>query len=161
VPDLAFRSEDHRYGLHLPHACVTDIVGLCTRAGNRETGGVLIGYYTERLDVAAVTTATEPPPDSSSGTTWFKRGVHGLKARLEEYWQDDHFYLGEWHFHPQDMPGPSPTDRSRMERIATSTQYECPSPVLLIIGGSMSGEWLLGAYVFPVGEPMVRLLPCK
>jgi integrative and conjugative element protein (TIGR02256 family) len=161
VSDLVFRSGDGLYGLRLTHACIPDLLDLCSHAGGGETGGILIGYYTEALDTAVVTTATGPPPDSKGGRDWFKRGVKGLRERLEEDWNArQEFYLGEWHFHPSELPKPSTTDDDRLERIAVSPQYECNSPVLLIIGCNSGDEWLLGAYVYPRGGSKIRLVPC-
>lgn len=162
MSDLVFRSEDGLYGLRLTEACIPDILDLCALAGGRETGGILIGYYTEALDTALVTAATGPPPDSKGGRDWFKRGVKGLRERLEEDWNArQEFYLGEWHFHPNELPEPSIADDDRLERIAALPRYDCSSPVLLIIGGSSNDEWLLGAYVFPRGESKADLLPLK
>lgn len=161
MSDLLFRSDDSRYGLCLTEECIQRILELCSRSGGSETGGVLIGHYTESLDMAVVTTATEPPPDSKSGKNWFRRGVRGLNARLDEHWQERQFYLGEWHLHPRDVPDPSPTDEARMGRIANLDAYVCATPVLLIVGGDPEDEWLLGAYAFPVGEQRVHLRAWK
>lgn len=129
----------------------------CQNAGARETGGVLIGHYTDRLDCAIITRVFGPGEDSRAGATWFERGTQKLYALLVEYWRRGRgYYLGEWHFHPGAAPSPSGCDVRSMHRIATDRKSQCRQPVLLIVGGC-PGNWLASVHVFPVGEEPVEL----
>jgi integrative and conjugative element protein (TIGR02256 family) len=105
-------------------------------AENRETGGVLAGYYSQLLDRAIIKNLTGPPKDSKRGYTWFVRGVSGLQSLIFQLWKKKQYYLGEWHFHPHASSHPSSQDINQMAMIAESKQYHCPEPLLLIIGGS-------------------------
>jgi hypothetical protein len=51
------------------------------------------------------------------------------------------YYLGDWHFHPFSPPNPSADDYDQMLRIASSPNWKCPEPVLLIIGGDPHRQW--------------------
>jgi integrative and conjugative element protein (TIGR02256 family) len=147
--DVEFSSGNGRFGLRLPHELVERMRLLCAKAGRRETGGILVGYYTEDLRTAVVTEVTAAPADSTAGFTRFYRGVRGLHAYLLRLWtRRRHYYLGEWHFHPFAAPIPSGTDRLQMREIAGTPSYHCPEPILVILGGNPKGDWHLSAHVF-------------
>ncbi len=153
VSDLEHWSEDLRFGLCVGDASVKLMLEECVRARSRETGGILIGHYSDGHDCAIVDRITSPSIDSKFGSTWFYRGVNGLQRMLDHYWrQGEGFYLGEWHFHPSAAPTPSPKDHNSMRRIAGSYLYNCPEPVLFIIGGDPHGRWSTSATVFPRGK---------
>lgn len=119
----------------------------------------MVGYYSRNLDCAVVIGISEAPPNSRAGATWFERGTRGLQNRLNRLWVvKGQYYLGEWHFHPYAWPSPSSFDIEQMERIANSTLYRCPEPVLLIIGGDPAVEWHARAFVFCRGNGYQELL---
>lgn len=156
--DLEFWSRDGRFGLRVGSARTRAILVACRVAGTDETGGVLIGTYSAEHDCATVTRVCGPAPDSRFGPTWFHRGVHGVQQILDRYWRRGAgFYLGEWHFHPYAEPVPSGIDHGSMRGIARSSPYNCPEPVLLIIGGDPRGAWNAAAFVFLRGSRPVRL----
>jgi hypothetical protein len=68
----------------------------------------------------------------------------GLEVWLARLWtRDASYYVGEWHFHPYSRPQPSDRDLAQMQVIAKSTRYQCPTPILLIVGGDPKGEWCI------------------
>lgn len=62
------------FGVDFSASVLATILAESIRAGRRETGGVLLGGYSEGLDVASVVEALGPPRDSRAGATWFHRG---------------------------------------------------------------------------------------
>ena len=157
MPNREYWSSDKRFGLKLPETELARMVGLCKRAKAKETGGILVGSYSEKHDCALVKTASKAPRDSQAGPTWFRRGVSGLQRWLKSLWKSKTFYLGEWHFHPSAAPNPSGTDISEMSEVARNESNKCPEPVLIIIGGDPAGDWCLRAFVFLRGQPYVEL----
>lgn len=159
VDDLILWSADRRFGLQVSSKSISKILEACREAGSVETGGILVGFYTELLDCAVVTDVSLPPTDSDSGLTWFRRGIVGLQRWLDQLWvRRRHFYLGEWHFHPHASPSLSKTDAIQMKTIALDAEYHCPEPVLLVVGGDPATAWEVGGYVFPQGTATVKLL---
>ena len=127
----------------------------CKEASGMETGGILLGLYSADLKRAEISRAIGPTSDSSSGQTWFVRGIKGLNRLLRRLWivRKD-YYLGEWHYHPNASPTPSNVDISQLEMIARSKKYSCPEPILVIVGGDPRGHWTMSVTVFPRdGEP--------
>ncbi|WKN44912.1 Mov34/MPN/PAD-1 family protein [Tunicatimonas pelagia] len=144
-----FWSPDRLFGLVISNEQVERIIAIAKRAGNCETGGVLIGCYTETLDCALLTQVVGPTQDSTAGRTWFRRGIRGLQPLIDYYWKSEHsYYLGEWHFHPFAPPTPSSQDLRQMKDIACSRSYNCPEPLLLIIGGDPEADYIIRAFVF-------------
>jgi integrative and conjugative element protein (TIGR02256 family) len=124
----------------------------CQSSGMKETGGILLGYYTPDCDCAIVTEATDAPEDSQRTAATFSRGVKGLQSLISLLWRErQHYYLGEWHFHPGGSPLPSLVDNSQMQTTSQDRKYKCPEPVLFIIGGSPPEHWESRAYVYPKG----------
>lgn len=145
-----FCSEELMLGVRIGSETLTRILESCRRSYPKETGGIIVGYYTETLDCAVVTDASERPLDSGSGRTWFFRGTADLQRWLDVLWRRSkrRYYLGEWHYHPGGQPKPSPTDKRQMERIAASASYRCPEPVLLLVGASANDYSDVKIFVF-------------
>jgi integrative and conjugative element protein (TIGR02256 family) len=159
MPDLEFWSLDRKFGLILPETNVSLLLELCAQSKPNETGGILVGYYTTAHDCAVVTAVSRAPSDSRHGRTHFFRGVRGLQRWIDYLWSRKHrYYLGEWHFHPGGSPHPSVTDTEQMKMFAASPDYQCPEPILVIIGGTPLEKWTVGAHVFPKGQSVVELL---
>jgi integrative and conjugative element protein (TIGR02256 family) len=133
---VRYFSEDNKYAVELDDDLVQEMISYIRSAGRKETGGIFIGQYSKSRDRAIVKIVTGPPKDSKSGYTWFERGLIGLQELINQVWNERQYYLGEWHFHPYASPSPSGRDIDQMAKIAASGRYNCPEPILLIIGGS-------------------------
>jgi integrative and conjugative element protein (TIGR02256 family) len=159
--DRSFHSTDRRYGLVLGCEQLAKILEICSASDHLETGGILVGSYNEAHDLAIVSDVSGPPPDSKRGPTWFFRGVRGLQTWIERLWKGKCYYLGEWHFHPGARPDPSGTDKSQIHDISRSAGYHCPEPLLVIIGGSVTENWEIAAFVAPRNAPLTVLQECR
>jgi hypothetical protein len=86
------------------------------------------------------------------------RGVRGVQQVVDRYWRRGAaYYLGEWHFHPFAEPELSDLDRWSMRGIAASLLYNCPEPIVLLIGGDPAGDWNASAWAFRRGNSPVLL----
>ncbi len=159
MTNLKFRSKDLGFGLDIPEKNFSEVLEACIKSGNKETGGILVGVYTPLHDWAIVTAVSRAPADSQQGKTWFFRGVTGLQKWLCSLWNTKReYYLGEWHFHPRHVPQPSFTDVGQMIAIANADSYQCPEPILLIVGDDPKGNWSVRAFVFPKGKSQLELI---
>jgi integrative and conjugative element protein (TIGR02256 family) len=157
IRDVTFSTADADYTVILCSPSLQHMINECIKAGVNETGGILIGTYSEDGSTAIITEATARPADSLSGRTTFQRGVQGLKHLLSSRWKIGQYYVGEWHFHPRGSPEPSADDHSSMNNIAVNPNYHCLEPVMIILGGDPAGSYGLSASVFPKGEVSIRL----
>lgn len=130
-----FVTADRRLGVVLDDEVCGRLVEQCIRAGRKETGGILIGRYSELHDKAVVTEVTGPPQDSIRRRFSFVRGLVGVQHRLDRAWRQRDFYLGEWHFHPFMAADPSDRDRTQIIDFSKDPAYACPEPILVVIGG--------------------------
>lgn len=148
-----WRSRDGKFGVAVEQRHVEQLVDWCIEAGALETGGVLIGHYSDLLDLAIVTRVSGPPPDSHQGRTFFERGTRGLQRLINRAWKRRaEYYLGEWHSHPGSDGIPSRIDREQMAATANSPSFRCPEPILLIVGGQPTASRSIKAFVYPNGQ---------
>lgn len=155
---IRFTSGCGRFQLLLGYEAIAKLKEYCTLANDRETGGILIGAYSSDLGTATVSEVTPPPEDSKAGNTWFVRGVRGLRAMLATRWKraDRRYYVGEWHYHPASTIAPSTQDFEQLKAIASSPEYDCSEPLMLIVGRPGEPQ-LMRAYVSPRGKDVVEL----
>jgi hypothetical protein len=126
----------------------------CDRAQDHETGGILIGFYSDDKLTAVVTEATGPPLDSRLGGSWFWRGIGGLKDLLSRRWGSKRrtYYIGEWHYHPALHLEPSEIDITQMCYISQDLNYHCSKPIMIIVGKNHGGSRAIRAFLFPQRE---------
>jgi integrative and conjugative element protein (TIGR02256 family) len=155
------KTEDGTFAVEFQASVLSALDQYCRDAKSSETGGILIGRYSEDLSLAIVREATPPPMDSRRGRAWFVRGIHGLRDMLSKRWRaaERTYYVGEWHFHPASHIEPSNDDFEQMLKISRSKKYECKEPLLLILGaGEVEGQRIFRAYVCPVNESPLEIL---
>jgi integrative and conjugative element protein (TIGR02256 family) len=147
--DLTFRDKDGHFTVSISSAQVAYLLKQCIDSGKFETGGILIGVYDEKLSTAIVARVIGAPTDSRRGRNWFHRGVSGLQNLILMLWsREKHYYLGEWHYHPGGSPEASNVDIRQMKYISSSKGYQCPEPILLIIGGNPKSTWSIQVTLF-------------
>lgn len=142
------------YALIVQYEAWSSIEKECKNAHDRETGGILIGFYTEDMSTAVVTEASGPPSDSRRSHSWFWRGVAGLKNLLIRRWslKQRTYYIGEWHYHPIFRIELSGDDLAQMRSISRDSNYHCREPIMIIVGKECSGGRPIRAFLFPQGE---------
>lgn len=162
--ELMFQTEDEKYGMKICKKFVNRILAYCQNASPNETGGIMVGYYSDDLRWAIVTDITGPTVDSIFKRNFFYRGIKGLQKFLNSKWKKKkQYYLGEWHFHPFSLPIPSQIDNMQMRSFANNRFLNCPEPILMILGGNPAGEWKIKSYVFikNTKKELIILNACK
>ncbi|MBI4525149.1 MAG: Mov34/MPN/PAD-1 family protein [Deltaproteobacteria bacterium] len=152
-----YRSADCRFGLSIPSSEMKVILRFCVQAGRKETGGILLGRYTQSHDMAVITEVAGPPADSLHRSSFFIRGIKGLQQLLNQLWRRKEYYLGEWHYHPFASASPSGTDEQQMREFASNRALNCPEPVLLIIGGDPNRDWNVKVAVYARNQKRIEL----
>lgn len=145
-------TKDGRFAIELREYALQALERYCSEGGCFETGGILIGCYSDDLSLAIVHEATPPPCDSKGDRSWFVRGVRGLRELLTDRWRAKHrtFYVGEWHFHPTSRVEPSSDDFAQMLEISRVREYNCKEPLLLILAtGEHEGRRIFRVFVCP------------
>jgi len=153
-----YSTPDGRFGIEILSKEMSTILKYCSEAKRQETGGILIGYYTDGYNMAVITHVSAPPIDSKCSTNFFVRGIKGLQRLLNKLWQYKEYYLGEWHFHPYVAPIPSERDHHQMLTFSCKDTLKCPEPVLLIIGGDPKSVWSAKVIVYPRGQSALEMI---
>lgn len=135
-PDLHFTA-DFGANVTISAKALSMMAEFARKRCRRETGGILVGHYSDDLTTARVEFVSDEPPDSRAGRTWFVRGKVGLAAMLEQAWDEGRYYLGEWHSHPGSSATPSGPDLSSITKLARDRALVCRRPILVIIGGDL------------------------
>lgn len=149
-----------RYRLVTNRPLLERIEYACSRSPGRETGGILVGRYSDDGMTVLVRGAGGPPPDSVRGPCTFVRGTSGVDEWLARLWRHGAYYLGEWHLHPDAPATASPTDLESLRLIATNPDYHCANPVLLIVGGGpLTRELRWWMWVDGAARPLTPCAP--
>ena len=146
VIELVFFNSDTNLKIELSIEQLDLLHKLCEKSNPYETGGIIIGRYSDDGLTAYVSEITNPPDDSIKKMTSFKRGVNGLQKKLDSLWKDNLYYLGEWHYHPNASSYPSEYDIKQMILLSNTKGLKCPEPILLIVGGDKD-NWSYSACV--------------
>jgi integrative and conjugative element protein (TIGR02256 family) len=127
----------------------------------QETGGTLVGHYSEDRRRALVTRALEAETGACRKRTRFYRPSDDVDRQLARVYDESAgttHYLGEWHTHPGAVPTPSSTDLSTLKGLARSRCVATDTPFMVILGGDFgapnisctlaedSGRILIGLY---------------
>ena len=85
-----------------------------------ETGGILLGSYSETGRSFIIVDVMDAPADSSRSPNEFVLGKEGVRAALKSYAEETSYCLysvGTWHSHLADV-GPSPKDKATAMTVA-------------------------------------------
>lgn len=145
---IRFISTDNKFSVEISSKTLNFVKHECLKAKNNETGGIIIGKYSRDRYDAIIKTVTGPPKDSIQTKNSFERGVNGLIKLLEHNWKFGHYYLGEWHYHPNSSAQPSGVDNFQMERFSNDNSLKCPEPILLILGGNPNNNCELSVHIY-------------
>lgn len=154
---LRFQSADKRFGVVIPRSILEQMHKMCTKALPNETGGILIGSYSDDHAWAKISEISDAPDGSIHRPGSFVRNGQPLLTRLEKLWKKNQYYVGEWHYHPRSSSSPSKTDQHTMQSLSKNDSLHCPEPIMVIVGGEPS-EWSLYVAVF-VKDELVVLEP--
>ena len=142
------------YRVRLDEDAMAFMLSTCEEAGRAETGGILVGTYSDDGVSARVSQVLGPPAGSEATSTRFVRSETGLAELLKQLWAVQQHYLGEWHSHPEGAGVPSAQDKRQMVAISRDSAYSCPNPILIVVGRAATLQ--AGVWVFDAGR-FVRL----
>lgn len=124
------------------------------RAAPSETGGLLLGYWSETRREAVVLEASGPGPDAAetknSFTPDYEHDIRIAEQRFRES-PRTHRYLGDWHSHPDTGVYLSPDDASTLRTIAYSEEAHIATPLMIVVGRGeerRNDDWYVGASVW-------------
>jgi integrative and conjugative element protein (TIGR02256 family) len=145
VAEHLWRFSDLECTVRVPAEVLAAMRKVAASASPRETGGTLVGYYSEDRRIAFVTRALEAKTGARRQRKRFYRppdDVDGQLARVYDETAGTTHYLGEWHTHPGAAPIPSPTDLFTLRGLAWSRSVASDTPFMIILGGDFGATTL-------------------
>jgi integrative and conjugative element protein (TIGR02256 family) len=115
-----------------------------------ETGGILLGYWSEDGASVAVTDATEPGPNAIHRRDEFIPDDEYQNLKIDEIYEASgrvHRYLGDWHTHPFGGSALSYKDRRNLHRIATTKGAHTPIPLMAVLSGGAQ-DWNVSVWSY-------------
>lgn len=100
----------------------------------RETGGILVGYWSDNK-IAVITHATGPGPDAHHGLSTFEPDSRFSQQQLNSIYMGSEgrlSYVGDWHTHPLGSLVPSDSDSETTFGVADDPTYRAPRPILML-----------------------------
>lgn len=134
--------------LQLMNHAVAQIAGEVRHRRRTETGGILIGAYSDNLHSVRVAQATGPGKHSIHAPFAFTRGVRDLQRMVERAEADGLYYVGGWHSHLGGNVSPSIQDLRQMREVSADPEYNRPEPVLLVVGNANPLERVSAHVIF-------------
>jgi proteasome lid subunit RPN8/RPN11 len=149
MPIRRFSSPDATISVEVNKGIFDSMVAACRKSPNKETGGILVGRYSNGGTIAQILEALPPSIDSVGTSSTFSRGTHRLSNELTSRWaKTGSHYVGEWHYHPLGNGQPSDRDISQMVDFAREESMQSPVPIMVIVFRSGSDQYELRAFLF-------------
>lgn len=101
-----------------------------------ETGGVLLGYWSEREGEPVVTHCLGPGPDAVHQRSRFVPDHHFHVVEIARLYRTSGRrmeYLGDWHTHPGNRAYLSDLDLQTLKCIAVAPKARAPRPVMAVL----------------------------
>ena len=121
----------------------------------KETGGILIGYYRSLCNRLLITDMTHPQREDFMARFRFIRRSTGHQEIMDELWESSGYrksYLGEWHTHNEKVPKPSTVDISNWKKISQRI-HNFDELFFIIVGIERIGFWTVrNASVVEIGR---------
>jgi integrative and conjugative element protein (TIGR02256 family) len=100
----------------------------------RETGGIIIGYRTKRLDIV-ITHVSGPGPKALHSFCNFDID-HEFAQRALDYifaeTEGELSFLGDWHTHPLMSTSLSGCDKVTLKEIVSNEKFMCEKPLAIV-----------------------------
>lgn len=113
-----------------------------------ESGGFLVGYYSQDFITLHITDFVLPQQQKSSSFL-FERSIIGIKEVLNKLFvTKKYYYIGEWHTHPNGSSMYSQIDLKAMIEIANCETVNITNPILLILSVSKNKLQDFSFYIY-------------
>ena len=115
-----------------------------------ETGGVMMGYWSESKDEVVICHTSGPGPRAIHTEHSFIPDYDYQESEIARLYEESgrvHTYLGDWHTHPHEAVYLSPKDERALRKVASFSEARAPMPIMAILGGG-DLEWYIGAWCY-------------
>jgi len=130
---LILRNKHNNLEIVFEDSLLKEIETIATEHYPNEFGGFLLGKYSEDFKSVVIESIILPNKYKASPTL-FQRSTKDLeKLFKKEYHDNNRYYIGEWHSHPNGSTMYSTIDLSTMVEAVDSDEVQIKNPLLLIV----------------------------
>jgi integrative and conjugative element protein (TIGR02256 family) len=143
--------------LWIPKKLLEHIESKAIASFPNETGGSLLGYFSNRKRDIVITSLVDAGPNSRHNTTSFTPDYTFQEEEIgKKYHQSGRIfiYLGDWHTHPNGSLALSQKDVKVLQNISNHNPARNRSPVMVLLAGSQQ-NWRLKAWQFRPGRKIL------
>lgn len=120
-----------------------------------EIGGFLIGYYSSDLKTLQITDILLPKKYKNNSYL-FERSIDGVVNVFKKiFYKKKHYYVGEWHTHPNGSTMYSTTDLNAMIKIEKDDNVVIENPILLILSIDKDKRYEFSFYLY-ANEKLIK-----
>jgi integrative and conjugative element protein (TIGR02256 family) len=115
---------------------LASLTQIASAAAPLETGGILLGYWSESATAPVITGNIGPGPRAKHEQSRFVPDHDYQESEVAKLYYESNCtlqYLGDWHSHPGNAGYMSSTDFDTLRRIAVSRKARAPRPLMLIL----------------------------
>lgn len=138
----------HTVKAWLSEQAVRDMLIEAGRVFPLETGGLMMGYWSEAKDEVVICRVIGPGPRAVHSEHAFVPDADYHESEAERVYEESgrvHSYLGDWHTHPRGGVYLSPKDEGTLLRIARSSEARAPVPLMAVLGDG-DPDWFIGVW---------------
>ena len=100
---------------------------------SKEAGGQLFWQWTED-GYQKITSITGPRPTDKRGRNFYQPDHRQESIEIDEHYERGHYFLGDWHTHPERIAKPSPDDIKRIKELYKGAENRGEGFLLIIVG---------------------------
>ncbi len=120
----------------ISQATLVEMTSEANKKTPSETGGVILGYWANKLTEVVITQATGPGPTAVHELRTFIPDSDYHETKISELYERSGrliTYLGDWHTHPSGYSDLSRRDRTTLKSISAHPAARAPVPLMAIL----------------------------
>lgn len=152
---MKFKNSYNDLNLIVPDIILAKIAEKGNSFYPNEIGGFLIGYYSSDLKTLHITDFLLPKKYKNNSYL-FERSIDGIVSVFKRIFHKmKHYYVGEWHTHPNGSTMYSTTDLNAMINIAKNDNVVIENPILLILSIDKDKSYEFSFYLY-TNEKLIK-----
>lgn len=149
-------NKENKLELIIRESLLEQIANLAVKEYPNEFGGFLIGHYINNFRTLEITDIILPLRYVASPLSFLRLTNDLENAFYSAFNTRGHYYVGEWHSHPNGSSMYSQTDLNAMNEIAGCKAVSITNPILLILSIDSKG---MNKFTFYCYNNNKRLIP--
>lgn len=144
---MKYQNKQYGLSIQIENDLYIDLSQKAISAYPNETGGLLVGRYSDSHDSVTIIKSLVPTKMESNRTSYY-RSVEGMEDEWRKLAEEGLYYVGEWHSHPGGSTMFSSCDESALRALQGDEGIIIRKPVMLILSASQHQVRNVGVYCY-------------